>query len=534
MTEGRPACCDGRRLRFEYDLGDDESVPGALIAALGPQWLDEPRPVLEAAGLTGRRPGSLFLMSDEEARRLAWVIRCDPDRLAARTGRVGTDTPAERHAVTFDGLVLPRSRFEARRRRVAPTSLADGGRHRIAWMDRLLPYCPVTLERLVDGCAACGSPLLWTSVGRIDACGRCGETVRPSSAAPLGAALAMDYRAFAGLSSPIREHRLPVVAELPSRLIDVPCGTLSRLAFHLGGILHDPPFETRSPKSWSSRPAVQIAQAAATGFRMLRHWPDTLRSEAVMTADSLRNDREGFERHRERLKRLIAFGEDREIVKLVREALPDLSRHRNHSFAGERRYYLGHEVVRRLGIHNRQFPLLRKWPGLHYVVVPSQVRTMGQYDADQIDDLAGMLRSASPIETAASRLGLPVYAAEQFAAAGLLEHEDHGAALALGRDRWIRPSSLERLLGGLAAVVSKDAAPTLAVPLRVAARRFGGAAKPWSTIIAAALAGDLALWPMGGGGDPLAVLVNVRQLEAVVASAAPRPSFGSLRPSTTM
>jgi len=136
--------------------------------------------------------------------------------------------------MTFEDLVLSRSRFETRRRRIASIALAAGGRHRVGWMDRLLPYCPETLERLVDSCSECAGPLLWTGAGRIDVCGRCGETVQPSAAAPLPAALAEDYRAFAGLSSPIRGYRLPILAALPVRLAGVPCGTLSRLAFTSG------------------------------------------------------------------------------------------------------------------------------------------------------------------------------------------------------------------------------------------------------------------------------------------------------------
>jgi len=191
-------------------------------------------------------------------------------------------------------------------------------------------------------------------------------------------------------------------------------------------------------------------------------------------------------------------------------------------------------VVRRLGIHASQLARLREWKHLRYAVVPSQVRTMGQYDAEQIDVITRVLRDASPIETAASKLGLPVYATEQLVFAGLLNHEEHEAALVIGRDRTVRNASLRRLLADISAAMTRTDAPTSAIPLRVAARRFGGGAKPWGAMIVGVLAGYLTLWSPDDTGDLLTALVDGQELAAVVASTRPHPPFGSLQPSTSM
>src|SRR3546814_9913891 len=80
--------------------------------------------------------------------------------------------------------------------------------HRAAWLLGLLPYCPLSLERLVDECPNCpGKKLGWRRSWGIANCERCGELVPPSSAAPLIPEHIENYRLFADLISFSPERR---------------------------------------------------------------------------------------------------------------------------------------------------------------------------------------------------------------------------------------------------------------------------------------------------------------------------------------
>src|SRR3546814_1548206 len=69
------------------------------------------------------------------------------------------------------------------RRRISPLTLQTSEHHRAAWLLGLLPYCPLSLERLVDECPNCpGKKLGWRRSWGIANCERCGELVPPSSA----------------------------------------------------------------------------------------------------------------------------------------------------------------------------------------------------------------------------------------------------------------------------------------------------------------------------------------------------------------
>lgn len=503
----RPPGCDGRRLRFDYVPRVNESIPGALIASLGPQWLDDARPVLEAAGLSSRRPGTLGYASPVEIRRLAWVMRCDPAALIARLGRKPPDDTGQ-GPIDFGDLVVPRRRFETGRLRMAPESFAAIPYHRIAWFDRALPFCPESLERLVDACQACGLPLRWTGTGRLGACGRCGAPLVPSCDPPLPSPLAEDYRAFAALSSPISASRRPVVERLPERLSSVPHGSLGRLALQLGGLLHDPPLATTSPNGWSGIAGLDLARAAASGWRMLEGWPGAVAEEYLSAARRLGRTRTTFERLRASLKRLVGPDEPCETRALVREALPDLVQHAGHSFAVGRRHYISRDVSRILGLKPVDVPRLRNWPDLRFVSVPGLSRTLGHYDADQIDELAALVRNSCSIESVSWALGLPVYGAEQLASAGLLQHRDHGAFVALGRDRQVSDPSVGELQKRLRYALRPGSAPASCIPLRLAMRSFGGGAKPWSAIVSALLRGDIHYWAANGDVRIQSLLVD--------------------------
>ena len=536
MDRHMPPGCDGRRLRFPCDVRDDESIPGVLIAALGPQWLDDARPVLSAAGIQVRNPGLLSLASEDVTRRLAWVLRCDPKALVERLSKFAADDPTTRGRVCFSGIDRPRGDLETSFRRIGPMGLAAGGHHRLAWLDRLLPYCPFSLELLVDTCGACGSPLRWTGLARLDLCGSCGATVPASNEPPLCSGQAYDYRGFAALCAPLPRLRAPAAERLPERLASLPAGTLVRLALRLGGALRPRPVNVCSPGSRTGVAPTELAAIGAEGHRLLTGWPDSFLGRLDEMSEQVRDDRERFLERRAALRRLVHRTEQSDIASLVLEAAPDLARHATHGFAGRRRYYIARQAARVLGLRTTELPRLRGWSGLDFAALPGAHRSLGQYGADQIDELAATLRGSSALESAAGTLGIPVYAAEQLARAGRLDHVDHPALFVLGHERRASDASVETLGIEVAGAICSHRAPASAITLERAMRIFGGGEKPWGAVVEALTRQEFPAWKVSDGSGLSSLLVDdetflpaVNGLSVELPSAVATSCSGSVR-----
>src|SRR3546814_3501712 len=108
------------------------------------------------------------------------------------------------------------------RRRISPLTLQTSEHHRAAWLLGLLPYCPLSLERLVDECPNCpGKKLGWRRSWGIANCERCGELVPQSSAAPLIPEHIENYSLFADLISFSPERRRLALAQVPAEVQEI-------------------------------------------------------------------------------------------------------------------------------------------------------------------------------------------------------------------------------------------------------------------------------------------------------------------------
>src|SRR3546814_15918621 len=66
------------------------------------------------------------------------------------------------YTTLFRSAVVYREDILLDRRRISPLTLQTSEHHRAAWLLGLLPYCPLSLERLVDECPNCpGKKLGW-------------------------------------------------------------------------------------------------------------------------------------------------------------------------------------------------------------------------------------------------------------------------------------------------------------------------------------------------------------------------------------
>lgn len=221
-----------KRLRFECEPVADESAVGAFTAACHRHRLRSIASGLEGGGIRLSRPGSIQVAPPATLDAAAHVMRVDPGKLRA----VAFTATERRDRVALGDLVMPRVAFDWERRRIGPITLRGRPHHRVAWLNLLLPYCPESLELLVDACPECG-PLGWRYTRGVAACEECGSTVPPSDQASLETEFADDYRHFADLVSrdtaatPAPVRRLPANLHLFSRTALV--GVLLR-----AGIVH--------------------------------------------------------------------------------------------------------------------------------------------------------------------------------------------------------------------------------------------------------------------------------------------------------
>ena len=479
------------------DIDPDESIPGALARATAGHHLEKLNTVLKEAGLPAKHAGATQLMPPEALAELADVMRCGPLDLVETVGRrlVEAGPRRGRHYVAFGDLVLPRSFLDLRRRCVAPTTLASAPRHRTAWLVTVLPYCPASLERLVDACPGCGAALGWIRTRGIGRCETC-EAVLPPSAQPmLLPEAADDYRLFAGLVSPTRIGRAEAYAALPERLRGLPPGDLVRLAVKWG--LEAADEDGSVVRAWQTRatklPPERLAAVVTGGAGLLRSWPEGLRDWALPACGT---DGSTAAPDLRRRVRRMAVGDAGYSARfdVVREALPADMLKSAGTFADGRRTYSGREVRRRLPQSGEHLRALRASGAIPFTTTRRGGEYTYRYCADRVDAATERAGDAVSFGSVQRSLGLPVYALEQFFCSALLERLDDPVLRILLRRPMTSASAVKRLEADLISTASKRKRPANVLPIGQESRRIGGRPKPWHAIYSAMLSGDVPFW----------------------------------------
>jgi len=264
-----------RRVRFETELASDESIPGALVRAVTAHVLYRTQPVLQAAGINITRPGHVQILERAELGHLAHVIRYAPDRLNAIRGqRVMTREEGITHQrVHFGNVHMLRSHMDLERRRISPLSLQLSNHHRLPWLNSLLPYCPVSFERLVHECPACEKPLGWRMTWGVGICEHCEQAIPPSPEPLLPKHMREDYCLFARLSSAVPDEWSAARKALPSALHEVGSATLIRMALRIGFLMQNPMIANVRMHAAPELPVDVLTNVVTDGARMLRSWP---------------------------------------------------------------------------------------------------------------------------------------------------------------------------------------------------------------------------------------------------------------------
>lgn len=506
-----------RRLRFDIAMHEDESIPGAIARGVRAHVLFATRPVLIAADVSMKHIGHAQLAEPGQLTRLAHVARCEPNRFLSSAGApVRHDGSSKSSDVRFGRLVLPRAYLELDRRRISPLTLRKSEYHRLDWMNLLLPYCPSSLEKLVDACGHCGSTLGWRHSTGIETCEHCDTEVAPATEAPLPDKLADDYGLFAALSSPSGGGLSDARAILPPPLRAIAPGTLVRLALLTGGLAQDEPVQTTDRLVVRRLSGPVLGAVVSTGTAMLCSWPTSFRRWTAERADRIADDREALRGFRSQLQRLTTRSlEGDDLTQLVADALPDLGSHVVHAFASDQRYYLYKQVQKTLGLDNPQIDKLRQLAGPAYRCIdPEAAHRRGRFDAGFVERLKPIFGGALAFNACTGRLRLPLYGVEQLCDNHLLERVGDPTFEVLKGRTSVTSDSLEDVVSRLRDARCGSIEPADAISLSMASRRIGGRAKPWASIFGALLSGETPFWLNGDAPTTMTIRVRPADLAA--------------------
>ena len=481
-----------RRVRFRIDVAKDESLIGIVSSSARQQVLGRVWPILEAAGIETYTPGAVTIMDPDLLESLAEVLRQDPETLRARHGvKSGLST-------AFGDLVLPKGTIDLRTRRIGPRSLEASPHHRVHWMNRLLACCPVTGERLVDRCDACGAELAWLLAWGIDTCEHCLEKITPAPAPPLEGAALKEYRMVADLMSPIKDHRDRARSVLPSTLLSIAPGTIALTAIQLAASLEEAPDATADTKSVRMLdPARQIPIVCNAG-KMLIGWPHTVQEMLHERMETHGSDHGSFFRSWRRLKRMASVKlSGPEKAGMVLDGIPDLADNIWNSFSAGTRTYNTSEAMQVLGIDNGRTRRLAQVPEVVLVSKPSRYRGNRQFIADRIDDLRERKDQSVNLATIGYELQVPLYGVEQMAASNLLEFRRDRAILTAFPRSMASRVSFDELVSSLSGKALGTEIPNEARRLSDCVRLLGGDLKPWSCIIGSLSRGEIEHWSTG-------------------------------------
>lgn len=477
------------RVRFKIQTYPGESLQSILVRSAQEHVLWQVAPILTAARLKGFRPGRLQHLGTQDLKRLAHVLKQEPDALISRSILVPYARPSP-------GLLrLPKGVVDLQSRWIAPGGLLQLPYHRFAWNVRLLPYCPESGERLVNCCSACGHKLGWFQARGLGKCEHCLEDIAPSNECGLPAGKLDGYRRVARLLSVDAATRHGAVLECTSELQEFDSGKIAVVAIGLARILLGKGADKRELRTFFSLPAHEMADIVATAGDMLADWHNAPQQLLRDGASELGNNHADFRALWRALKVMAdAKTTDLATSELVTLALPNLGGNVWAALKAKRRTYQSQEVLRVLGVRNEVVRGLADAHALPVEEAPSLRRRNVLFDADAVDDLRRKIDETISLNTVASRWNVPCYAIEQMAALGLLVHDACPALQVISGHARIQTVSVQNLIIGLERVAHPSVSFAGLVELRNAMKVFGGREKPWASIVQALLEGALPCW----------------------------------------
>lgn len=437
------------------------------------------KPLLSSIGQLNVHSGDVTYLTDRVTLpRLAEIAGAKLKHVEALASP-RTEGPNRRLEVDWGGSTMLSRDIETRRRRIAPLALASSAHHRADWMNKLLPYCPETFELLVAKCAVCGGGLAWTSAWGIGRCESRKHDV-PSSGEFLPRTLRDDYSVFAMLIS--RDHitRSQALAGLHPDLTAMTGHKLIETVLELGRIERQKGQKLQPHFAKSILPSV-LAETICRGMSFLTGWPDRIQALAQISL----KDRANKSHISRRLRTLVMEERGTASVAMYTNALPELLVDaRKQSPNGPTCVMLGNELKERSGIDAGEVQRLRDAELIGAKVVHAGERTQVQFDRTLAENFLVAKRGCVDRRKASQLLGIPHYAVDQLIAAGLITLNDHPALVLLRPGSRIELKSIDIIERQLFEKAVGTRSSNQTISLISAMRVFGGALKPWGSIIA--------------------------------------------------
>jgi hypothetical protein len=474
-----------------------ESLIGLVSRATRENVLGTNKIILEAAGLNLLHPGTIGQDIGDGIGRLALKLGCTPQEIEALCHPY-LDDPEGSYDIQWGGGALLRRDLLVERRRVSPESLIRSEHHRADWMNELLPFCPESLELLIDHCASCGSALGWRSSWGIGHCDQltCRKRLTHPTGERLPAHLASDYQTFAALVSANHAKRSSAIESLHPDLQQLPPSVLVTFMIHAGGAVSSNRVTTNRG-TIQNLPSLELAAIVSRGANLLQDWPNHIRSEVAAELDRAfargSSDARAFQIAVRRLG--LPKNARPAQIKLMYDALPEAFEGLGTALGGLGRPVVnGAQACKTIGISTADLRKLREADLITHRTMADGRRVQAFYDLEAVESFATRLRSSVFASRLEQALGIPRYATEQLACLAEVELErDPGVCLLYPTLR-LRQQSIDTFIGDLEQAARSSEAPSYAIPLGTAMKRIGGGPKPWAYVLAAMRAGKLPFW----------------------------------------
>lgn len=511
-----------------------EYLPGLIARAAADHSYSLSSHVLDPIGL-GRNWKSVTNIEGIDAHRLAEHLGMATSELEVM---LHPRVDAARHY--FFGAVIRNLHREMQQRRVAPSSLRESPFVRAVWQIRAFGFDPKTKERLISSCPVCHRALGFQrtmGIAFCDWCERSDEYGFPRGAVdlrdfPQQVVVVNDEQALnfvTGLIDPDADVRGSFAPTLHDDL-NLDRGALFEFATTLAAALvQDPSRSVTSVAKPGGREAFERLQpdVLARAGRILLDWPAGFH-RACDESRSQADSRVGHYGVKKELGPLYALAVDRALDQrlrtAIRQAVDDNMRSTAHGLPTVRKgHYRNrddlmtiHQASTTFGIRAKLFSRLAQDPKVTTIRSQSGSRSAPVlFKREEIEAIASARKDMEASSSAAIRIGVPRGAMAGLAAADLVEKVDGPVLhLVIGKEYYTR-SSVDRLITGLAARITKGRPPANYVRLTKAVYRLPTGDKPWVRLIQYVLSGQLRVWEVKGRLDAILIRLAAHSYDEV-------------------
>lgn len=478
-----------KRLRFPHTMDPKESIPGFIVRCAGGDPVPRLKAIYDQIGFDHSSPGRLQLAENSVLDKAKYVTRSD-DKIKYYAGRQINSS-----LIAFANQLLPARMFEFKLRRIAPRTMETDGIHRHEWLNKLLPYCSISGERLVSQCPSCTGNLGWWYTGGLDTCEHCETPVPASIEPPIAPAYFTRYKLFANALSidPVVSAEawatLPAVVQIhsPIAATELAMRVFRHLQYNTAARLRVRP-EALDPD--------ELVDTINGAMMLLEGWPGSMRTAIEKRVGAIGDNHKAFMSLWRRFRKMTEVKSHASIEQadMLLHALPDLADTVWRSFAPPYRTYLQQEAWLKTGFTAAQLSAAVEAGPLTVTTLPSSNKRKISYKAEEIDHLRWLNDTSTPFTSVASRFKLPIYGVEQLAAAQILEYADEPMLRAAHVQLRMRTSSIETFAQSFSDDASKRRPPKEIRTLSDAIRMHGGDEHPWGPVFSALLRKEIEWW----------------------------------------